>query len=214
MSEYKYSHVLDLQIAVNLDELSLPENINGARLVLGADSNEEVVHLYIKNFLDKIKSQVLSTMIGKADIVDAQLSSIDVEELTEEEPEEADVPDRDWKIVEAPTSDEEVDEEIVQETPVPSVEEMPVELSALVNIIDKIANDIFQINAHLGEDIKVHLRDIHMYDQALLDIIGYPVFNLDELGAEDDGSDYIIEYKDIKGVTRYGNRIVNKGDER
>lgn len=235
------THYLTVTLGIDFTEVFSPERIQGVKFLLGAQSDEEVINALSSNILSDIESS-LSRHKDFAKIAGVDLNQATTSELPEDTVDVIDDGDdgldEDWGN-EQPEQDEsepvisssDTSEEFLDlddlESDSDEVENSKNEDSPLtydsygVELVSSISDDIFKIEAFLGQVTNIFLRDYSYKDtvenELSEEITVYSFDTLRELNETVDDSiedthseDYVIRFKDQQGNVKFGKRKIDK----
>lgn len=215
------THVINLTLAVDFTKIFAPERIEGVKFMLGVETDEEVLNTVANEIVSEAEMAIKKRKdyVAIADAVLAPYGEQQRPEVTHQHYNAVeDVVEHDYESM---VGDEGLE---VEDMPNPEDPEVYEESDSLLydtysnKLIENISNDIFNIESHLGTDIKVYLKEYSVYSKTieneLEDVATFvPISEIGEQAEELQAEDYVIEYKDIQGETKYGKRNLNKKEE-
>lgn len=238
------THYLTVTLGIDFAEVFSPERILGVKYLLGVQSDEEVINALSSNiFLDVENSLTRHKDFTK--VVGVDLNPVPMPEVPEDivhtadEADEGDDVSEDWvqeepeqDCQEEPTADEsDVHEEYLdldtlalesenQDDDIEDDDSLSYD-SYGIALVDSISNDIFKIEAFLGNVTSVFLKeysyrktvenefgediDIRSFD-ALRELNETVDESIDDVHSED----YVIRFKDQQGNVKFGKRKIDK----
>ena len=216
------THVINATLAVDFTKIFAPERIEGVKFMLGVETDEEVLNAVANEIVSEVEMAIRKRKDYVA-IADAVLAPYGEQQQQPEVTHQhhhavEDVVEYDYDSM---VGDEGLE---VEDLPYPEDVEAYEESDSLLydtysnKLIENISNDIFNIESHLGTDIKVYLREYSVYSKTveneLEDVATFvPISEMGEQAEELQAEDYVIEYKDIQGEVKYGKRNLNKKEE-
>lgn len=216
----KVTHILDIRIAVNMSELLMEENIQGAKLVLGARSEDDLIDKYTSMFVEQINSKVLDQRPEHFSMTEAALKPFVDSESDDQLGQTEDVPDEtyldDQMEVPSPTMDyselqelEQLDDELIgwgenfsEETEDDSQSKPSDDIKDFM--IAAIDQSIFEAKSSMGKNIIIYLPegDIELNESIKERYPKVTIGDIDELLALDNqvadtSQGFVVQYEAI-----------------
>lgn len=210
------THYMNVTLAVDFKKVFSPEYIQGVKLMLGVQNDNEIINVISNNIISDM-GKAIEAKDSFVSIINANINPV-----PEQSPEQGNIepeayPDEDYHAIEESYSqpdmhEEENDEfiEVYDES-----EDTPLLYDDYSDkLINSIGDDIFKIESHLGSEITIYLREYDSYAPTVSNELGeYAVVSFSELGeqaSELQTEDYVIQYKDMNNELKYGSRNLNK----
>lgn len=211
------THIINATIAVDFTQVFAPERVEGIKFMLGVETDEDVVNIIANEIISELEGAVRKRENYVA-IVGANISPYEqsatqhTQESLRDTTEAEGITATEWT---ASPEDMQTEEFSLDADETDEEEQTLVYDEYSGRLIQSISDDIFNIESHLGEPVRIYLREYDSYVETVKnefgDITSYlPITDMGEQAEELKSEDYVIEYKDIQGEVKYGKRDLNK----